>query len=68
MKFVELGKTDENGTLQVYLPTGNHDLMASIGKQNYSGMAMITGSPTEIELSRNAQNSRISLKHRITRL
>lgn len=51
MKFVELGKTDENGTLQVYLPTGNHDLMASIGKQNYSGMAMITGSPTEIELS-----------------
>ena len=52
MKFVELGKTDENGTLQVYLPTGNHDLMASIGKQNYSGMAMITGSPTEIELSK----------------
>lgn len=51
MKFVELGKTDENGTLQVYLPTGNHDLTASIGKQNYSGMAMITGSPTEIELS-----------------
>lgn len=51
MKFVELGKTDENGTLQVYLPTGNHDLMASVGKQNYSGMAMITGSPTEIELS-----------------
>lgn len=51
MKFVELGKTDENGTLQVYLPMGNHDLMASIGKQNYSGMAMITGSPTEIELS-----------------
>lgn len=51
MKFVELGKTDENGTLQVYLPAGNHDLMASIGKQNYSGMAMITGSPTEIELS-----------------
>lgn len=51
MKFVELGKTDENGTLQVYLPTGNHDLMASGGKQNYSGMAMITGSPTEIELS-----------------
>lgn len=51
MKFVELGKTDENGTLQVYLPTGNHDLTASIGKQNYSGMAMIIGSPTEIELS-----------------
>lgn len=51
MKFVELGKTDENGTLQVYLPTGNHDLTASIGKQNYSGMALITGSPTEIELS-----------------
>lgn len=51
MKFVELGKTDENGTLQVYLPMGNHDLTASIGKQNYSGMAMITGSPTEIELS-----------------
>lgn len=51
MKFVELGKTDENGTLQIYLPTGNHDLTASIGKQNYSGMAMITGSPTEIELS-----------------
>lgn len=51
IKFVELGKTDENGTLQVYLPTGNHDLTASIGKQNYSGMAMITGSPTEIELS-----------------
>ena len=51
MKFVELGKTDENGTLQVYLPTGNHDLTASTGKQNYSGMAMITGSPTEIELS-----------------
>lgn len=51
MKFVELGKTDENGTLQVYLPTGNHDLTASIGKQNYSGMAMITGAPTEIELS-----------------
>lgn len=51
MKFVELGKTDENGTLQVYLPTGNHDLTVSIGKQNYSGMAMITGSPTEIELS-----------------